>query len=326
MPAFPLKSSLMAAAVTAMLAICMNAGAQNATDLWQSGSGRAVNFTKDRAAQRVVSYVYQSQFSYVRIETREPGAALNEHPLNLDSAALRAALASVMLDDSTKTQALGDDELAELLPPLAKALARATPEQEVSFAIAGRYGFSGPMALRSITTARVFRRDGRLQVIFGLLRVPFESQLRATGYLRPFDPGQRSEPVDRSTRVQVVSGLGQAVRPDWVALDLGAASAQARAAAAAASSAAAESAPAAAGFAPAPPAAPATPASSAVSALPAAVPAALSPAALSPTATDGDAIAARAAERLKALKKLRDQGLISEQEYQDKRTQILRDL
>lgn len=315
MHAFPLSAAVSAAVLAAVLALSPAAGAQSANDPGPSGSGRAIYISKDRAAGRVVSYVYRGQFSFVRIEAREPGAALNEHPFAIEPAALRAALAAVTLDDAKKTTVLGEDELAELVPPLAQALERAGAEQDVSFAVAGRYGFTGPLAARSITTARVFRRDGRLQVIFGLVRNPFESQFRATGYLLPFDPGQRSEPVDRGIRVLADVPAGTSVRADWVALDL-AAAAPSRASAAPTAQAAA-------------PQAPSRPASAPAAPVPAGI---APPPVVEPTAPrgpangDADTIAARAAERLKALKKLREQGLISDQEYQDKRTQILREL
>lgn len=314
--------SLMAAGLTAVFAASAAAQTPAPVDPSPAGSGRAIYVVQDRAAARAVAYIHRNQFSYVRIETREPGAPANEHPYAIEPATLRAALAALTLTEGSNAPVFGDDQLAELVAPLAQALGRATAEQDVTFAVPGRHGFAGPLAARSITTARVFRRDGRLQVIVGLLRTPFESQYRATGYLIPFEPGQRSEPVSRDTRIGIAPAAGRSVRADWVALDLAAvpvAAAPASVPAAPAGTAA----PATTGTAPAPAAA--RPAATAPAPA-ASTPAAPAAAAAEQSAPDADALAQRTGERLKALKKLRDQNLISEQEYQAKRAQILKDL
>ena len=330
------------------------------SDMGGGSRGQAAQILRDSAADRVVATVYQGSFSWVRIETREDAAALNEHPFEVAPATLRAMLERVQLVVKGKSESLlTAKQLDEITAPLATALGRATAQQDVSFAVSDRFGFLGPLAPRAVTTARVFRRDGQLQVITGLVRQDFESQFRGSGLLIAFEPGQRAKPVERGTKLAVAQGGGSQVRDDWIALSttvVAAAPAEVAPAttpAAAAPVAATPSAapPPAATQATAPTAAPdgAAAAStgkpgaasvSPVATTPAATPAAAAagagaataarpgaPAATpTPGAKDADELYRSTAERLRALEKLRKDGLISEGEYQEKRRQILREL
>ncbi|HEU0199279.1 MAG TPA: SHOCT domain-containing protein [Burkholderiaceae bacterium] len=262
--------------------------------------GNEVRLGRDSAAGRVVATVYEARFAFVRIEQREPGADLNQHPAQIEPARLRALLERLQLPDKAEPL-FAQPDLEEIVPPLASALAKATPEQDVSFAVSGRYGFIGPLAARVVTTARVFRRDDRLNVIVGLVRSEFENQFRATGYLVPFEPGRRAKPVDTAARVSVQSGAGDTRRADWAVLALDAPTAT----------------PLATGAQPAP--AVGAAASGSPTSRPAPPPATAAPA-------DSEVIYREVSERLKALQKLRDNGVITEQEYQEKRRQILKDL
>lgn len=304
-------------------------------DPGQANSGRAINLQKDSAAGRVVSVEYQGQFSYVRIEAREPGAETNQHPFTIAPAALRASLASVQFSGAKPEPLFNDAELDEISAPLSRALAKATAEQDVSFAVSGRHGFLGPLAPRVVTTGRVFRRASQLEVVFGMVRRDFESQFRGTGYLIPFEPGQRQRAIDPQARLVVASGGGTSKRPDWVALNLEAPAAVAQpspagaapaAPAAPAASPATTTTPAPAVTAPAPTAVAPAPANAPTPAplvAPAPAQRVAPPAAAQPEA---NAIYRNVSERLKALKKLRDDGLISEKEYQDKRRAILKEM
>ncbi len=260
--------------------------------------GQAVRIEKDSAADRVVSKVYEGRYSFVRIETREPGAALNQHPFSIAPATLRAVLEQAELVDATPGGLLTSKQLDEIVAPLATALGRATAEQDVSFAVSDQVGALGPLASKAVTTARVFYRDGQLQLIAGLVRRDFESQFSGTGYLIAFEPGQRAKPVDAKTRLRVAEGKSSRVRNDWVVLDTSTPT----------------SAPAAA--------------TAAGAAAPAAATAATAPAAASPAPAgrETDTLYKSTADRLRALDKLRADGLISEAEYQEKRRQILREL
>lgn len=290
-------------------ALCLVAAAAAAQgDPGSNSLGNPTRVEKDSAAGRVVAKVYEGRFSYVRIETREPGSPLNQHPFEVAPAMLRAVLEQARLAGGKAEPLFTVKQLDEIVAPLATALGRANAEQDVSIAVSDQFGFLGPLATRAVTTARVFRRDGQLQLIAGLVRRDFESQFRGSGYLIAFEPGQRAKPVERGVKLLSAAGGGSSLRDDWLALNTAVTPATAATAAAA-------------------PTAPATTATPVTTAPAAAVAA---PAAVAPSAAaagrDADTIYRSTAERLRALEKLRADGLITEAEYQDKRRQILRDL
>jgi hypothetical protein len=265
-------------------------------------AGQPVRILKDSAAERVVSREYEGRFSFVRIEASEAGAAANEHPLRTDAASLRAQLQRIVIPGRTTEVLMTEAQLDEIAAPLAAALGKATAAQDVAFAVSDRHSGFGPLALRAVTTGRVFQRDGQLNVIFGLVRRDFESQFRGSGVLIAFEPGQRAKVLDTSQKLQLAQAAdGKQTRSDWFALSAVAAAPAAAAPPAASTSGAAAPVAPAAGAATAPPRA-ATP------------------------AEPGDAAYRAVAERLRALEKLRKDGLITEQEYQDKRREILKSL
>jgi hypothetical protein len=288
------------------------------TDPGRASSGQTVRVARDSAADRVVSMEYEGRFSYVRIERREPGSEANQHPVAIEVTAMRSLLASLQLPGRKTEPLLTSTELDEISAPVASALRKATADQDVTFAVSDRHGLLGPLAARAVTTARVFRRDGQLQVIAGMVRHDFESQFRATGYVIPFEPGSRAKAVEPDARISVEAGAGNNRRPDWAVLWLDAKPA------APATVAAPAAVPSAAPAAPSTTASPATtPAAAAV--VPAARPGS-APEVAPGAPPDSDTIYRNVSERLKALQRLRDTGLITEPEYQEKRRQILKDM
>ncbi len=269
------------AALGASLSIALSAALAQ-PDVGTPPLGHAVRILPTSADKQVVAYVYTGRYSFVRIETRESGAALNQHPVTIAPARLRAALEQVQWVDTPSEALFSSKQLDEITAPVAAALGRASAEQDVSFAVSDQFGFFGPLASRAVTTARIFLRDGQLQLIVGLARRDFESQFRGSGTLIAFEPGQRAQPVDRQVRLAVVAGSGRQLRADWVALGV-------------------SGDPAAAA-----PTFPTLPAAAA--------------------AKGAEEIYRGVAERLRALEKLRNDGLITEAEYQEKRKQLLRDL
>lgn len=285
------------------------------TDLGGPSRGQAVHVLRDSAAGRVVATVYEGRFSWVRIETREDAAPANQHPFEVAPATLRAMLERVLLLEGKPAPLWSAKQLDEIAAPLATALGRATAEQDVSFAVSDQFGFLGPLASRAVTTARVFRRDGQLQVIAGLVRRDFEAQFRGSGVLIAFEPGHRAAPVERGVKLAVAPGGGSQVRDDWIALNPNVAAPMT-----AADTPAAPNAPPAV-----PPTVPPAAAATGTGAAGASKPSA--PAAAPAAAPkDADEIYRSTADRLRALEKLRKDGLISEAEYLEKRRQILRDL
>lgn len=238
-----------------------------------------------------------SEYSAVRIVPREQGAPANQHPLQTDREALRQSLGQLRFTSGEGTQPLfANDELGDLLDPLTQALANAGPDDDIVVLSSSRRG-GGLLVQPLAVTARLFARDGALQLIVHDARYEFFNEMRGTNRAPTFTFGSRTKAGSAVLR----SGLGTSPRPDWVALPTQAGAAPAAAAAAPAM------APKPAAVAPAAVAAPA--------------------AAAAPAASPRDPNFANEVEqRLITLKRLRDKGLISEEEYQQKRREILSQL
>lgn len=270
----------------------------------QAAGGRRIEAIADSAAQRVVSKVYEGKYSFVRIEEREPGAAVNRHPFSVSPHALRSLLASATIVEEGKPEALFNaEQLDEITAPLSLALARALPTQDVSFAVAGLTNSFGMFASRSVTTARVFAQDKSLEIIFGLGRRDFENQMRGTGMLIAFEPGQRAKRVDSNLAINAPQTTLR--RPDWLSIDT-----QRLELVAPGSTAGAAPAVAAGG--------------AAASGGPSTNPGAAAP--RPGVAPNADSIFNNLSERFKALQKLRDAGLISDAEFEAKRKSLLGEL
>lgn len=234
-----------------------------------------------------------SPFSWIRRSPAEPGAPANSHPLQVDEAALVQALGAVRFAAGAKEQPLfAAAEAAELGKPLAEALAAAGPGEDLLLLSSSKReaGFFG----KSLTvTARVFARDGRLNVIVHDTRLDFVEVYFHTFIMPTFKHGTRA-----SAGAAVLKAAGaESPRPDWIALPL------------AAPATVAAPAPIPVLAAPAPKAAPSA------AAVPPAAPAAAKP---SP--------AAGLEERLRELKRLRDLDLITADEYAKKKQELLKGL
>ncbi len=290
---------------------CALAGLMAATPLHAqnggpSGAALSPQVSRDTAAARTVAMVYQGTFDYVRIERAEDGAAPNLHPLDITEEDLARMLGTVRL--GTKPL-LGKDDLEDIVPHLAAALGRATTQQDVSFAVAGKHSAFGLLSARDVTTGRLFNTAAGLQLIVGLAHKPFEDQFKAGGPLIPFEPGRRAAPLAEPVTLKLAASAGTLQRADWAVLrpgTLAQVQTQVQTQVPApvqvpvqAPPAARAAAPAAAAVSPLPPATPATPA---------------------------EARFREISERLKTLERLRDAGLITPQEYEQKRKQIVEGL
>jgi hypothetical protein len=260
-----------------------------------------------------------------------PGPGGNSGPRVLNAEPLARLLAKLTVGSGSKVKPLlGEDASGELARGLVAAMARAEPQHDVAFFITSR-GNSGIFASRVGHSGTAFLNAQGLNLIFGEANVDFFSAYKASRINRPFEFGGRGH----ASKV-VLGGEGVAhPRPDWVVIPLGAppvaapppqtvggpATTQgvgdtttyqsvgqsvAPAAAAAPAAAPALAAPVAtvAPVAPAAPAAPVVPA----------------------PAKGSDAFYQAQEVRLKNLKRLREQGLLTEEEYQGKRREILKDL
>ncbi len=262
-----------------------------------------------------------AMFTWVHRVPAEAGAEPNDHPATLGDEAIRAALAPVKARVEGKdVPLLGKDELKEIAPALRQAFALAGPGEDLILLATSRHG-GGILQRPEGVTARLFVRGGALNLIVHDTRREFLDQYQADNLQPKFTYGSRKA----ASRETVQAESAQRLRGDWLAFPL---------------------APVAVIAAPVAPVAPAVPVTPTIPVVAAPVPPALPPPA--PTAPAKAAPAAQAtapkaasepapaakddaayeaqAQRLRTLKRLRDENLISEAEYQERRQAILKAL
>lgn len=222
--------------------------------------------------------------------------ARNQHPVQLTPEQIASTLATIQVRPFQEVSPLfSDDELKKFALPISIALAKAAPGQDVEFLSVGQHGLLGIIAPQLANVGRIFYADGRLNVILGMAHKEFLGD-----YLR----GSRRKPVfyfgsraKTSPEVKITGadrGDGKVLRDDWISLAVVAGR---------------------------------NTSSGKINTTPAAtVPAAQAPAAVTPAADTADALASKSSVRLKALRSLKDQGLVTEEEYRQKRAEILKDL
>ena len=169
--------------------------------------------------------------------------APNQHPAELDVGEVRDALRSLelwekggLLRDEQSMPVFTQGQAETLGRYLPEALARAKPAQDAIFVVRG-YGsiMMDTLKEREWTSGRAFYVDGRLNVIIGSFKVKKDRAIRnaeaAHGVLNDysdmyFDPGTRKE---RSAKMpgRVVSTIGVSFhggetgsRPDWIVIDV----------------------------------------------------------------------------------------------------------
>lgn len=242
------------------------------------------------------------QFSGITLVAKEPSAAPNQHPASVNADALVGQLATLEVRARGSWEPLFDpDELKQLAPALVRALAAAGPSDDLLLLSTARRG--GTFVVPQAVTARVFVEGGALNVIVRDARNEFLETYNRTRRDPRFEFGSRQSAGREATRAPGGSGP----REDWVRIPL---------------------ASLAAGVVPLP-----TDAARPVAQPPkAAAPVAAAPVvpvaapAVPPPAGSPAAIADEVEQRLVTLKRLRDRGLITEEEYQQKRREVLQKL
>jgi hypothetical protein len=246
--------------------------------------------------------VWQFRYQYVRLEpqdicSKEP-AEPNDHPVTLSADDLRMALASLKFFSphaDRPVAVFSREELDTLVPPMVKAFRQAHPDEDVTLAIEGTH--PGGIGYRiGMTTARLFYRNGKLNLIIGCLHAAvndYDSPLHVENTdrrLKPFPEAYRCHasalkvswaPSTPGLRLHDQDG---GPRNDWLVLSLGQ-----------------------------------KPAATPAQETPAAVPNQKAP----PMNKLDDR---NIVHRLQILKQLRDQDLITDQEFKAKKQQILQGL
>ncbi|WP_341674876.1 SHOCT domain-containing protein [Niveibacterium sp. SC-1] len=266
------------------------------TDLFSDSESRLTTWIANPTER-----VRMSDWDYLDLQTRGAAeqSAPNQHPVALSQVDVAHALERVKARSGKDVVALFEpDEVSRLSRAIAGTFGKARPDQDLVFVSTARHKVLGSFGQKLTTTGRVFYAEGTLQLIVGVQLSDALLGLRpGTQPMRSLDPGSRSKAAAKVDLVEAPQPGVTRVRNDWVALRLDATPGPAT------------------GSEPGP----------------AAATAAIAPAAPSGTpASRLDAEVERhfnqQESRLLLLKRMRDQGLISEEEYQAKRAEALKNL
>lgn len=183
--------------------------------------------------------LFKSRDQFVRIVKQDTAKGVkvsaNGHPVSLDEGQIRMALNSLEFMTPGKegsSPVFEDAELDVLARYLPAALAQAGPEEDVAFAVVGNFKAVYGLAKEQMyTSGRVFYRDGKLNIIFGEIHGKYWAN--ADRRLYPLTPGSRLKSAAHTWALviqpdQEFYSSSEGQRTDWVVLDL--ASMEARAA------------------------------------------------------------------------------------------------
>jgi hypothetical protein len=262
-------------------------------DFLFSGSGAPRAGDTLRNKQRVWKV---GEYTAVVLQAADAGSAPNRQPVRLNPDTLRNRLAGVEFRSDDRTLPLfSADELKDIVPTLVQALTMAGPGDDLLLLSTARRE-SGLIGLPMSITARLFMADGQLNLIVDSARQDTLSLFRAARMPPKLNFGSRATASLQSGAVALSSRSGQFKRADWLQLPVIEASDRD---------------------------APMTVPGSALLAPPApAGQASQAPA----TGSRDNSFYEEQARRLKGLQSLRDQGLLTEAELQDKRREILQGL
>jgi len=239
-----------------------------------------------------------SLYTWVKLVPREAGAPANDQPVALEAGTLAVQLGSLAMPGPAGEEPLFTrDEAVKLSTPLGQAFAAAGPDEDLLLVSTNRRGGESLMKLPRAVTMRLFWRENALQVIVHDTRFQFLDRDEQP----VFTFGSRTVPG----AAQVHAAGAANLRADWLALQR-----------------------------PMPVPVPAAPVTVQAPAAPVAVQAPATPAtAQAPAASPAPPHPVRDAaffeqqeQRLRALKHLRDEGLVSEEEFRKKRQAILDEL
>lgn len=252
----------------------------------------------DAMAQTVI---WERGDQTVQLVARDEGAGgRNEHPVSMSPDEIQALLRLLRLryDDEDGEVApaavFTQTELETLAGPLAEGLARATPAEDVIFHVIGARRLSPGALMRRnrVNAGRVFYRDGKLNIIFGQVQTPLRKKNlygQRDQFFYPQNFGSRAEETEHNVTLIPDSPAAMYKDGDGIRRDW----------------------------------VTIEPGALVVVDLPADE-SASAPAGAA--AADPDPSVGSVEQRLKELKRLRDQGLISEEAYQAKMKEILEDL
>lgn len=199
----------------------------------------ALTLTLAAGAVRAADDLYKSGLNqYIRLDEQDSASVPNQHPVTLDPKAVGDALSIIQVWEKNwfkpnEAERVFSTQQAQLLGQyIALGLAKATPGQDIVFAL-GRTdkGFLGIRDL-NYTSGRVFYAGGKLNVLIGeYRRSPDKFQERAASSAGIeeikyyFSHGKRSKSSDFNLAVVTGEGIdthdaGGNRRRDWFVIDV----------------------------------------------------------------------------------------------------------
>ncbi len=160
--------------------------------------------------------IWQKGNDFVRIEKADGGTAPSSLP-KLSADAVRAVLASVQVSGDSDTGPLFDsDQLSTLAAPVARALAQLQPGQDVTFAVKAQGGILDYIGPPRATAGRIFLDGDSVGLIIGMVHGTF---LTSTFAADPARIRTGSRLSAQETEHRIVPGgavtLAMAGRGDW---------------------------------------------------------------------------------------------------------------
>jgi len=175
----------------------------------------------DRAWSAERRELWQSRDQFVALEPMERGAeGPNQHPAEVAPEMLSALLGAIDVrsEGASGSEALFTQAALEaLVPQLQLALRTATAKEDVTFAVIGLHkALFGLAKSPKVTTGRMFRRDGHLNLIVGLVQKDFNE--REDRRLAPFIPGSRKQAPSGGGQLLPHGGQDTftLIRKDWI--------------------------------------------------------------------------------------------------------------
>jgi hypothetical protein len=201
------------------------------------------DFFKSKVQKGQDVWSFQDQFVRIVPQRKVDGAmpSPNDQPVQLDPLKLRQVLGAIDLwgkkgffsKDQDTTPVFSASELDILARAIAVGLARAKPDQDVTFWIVGMHEGTFSKEQQGIA-GRVFFKNGKLNLIFGdLLRpVGLSAEKHIDGITikedrrtHPIVIGERDRPVSHNWRIATREGMdfhtaGHVRRDDWLVMDM----------------------------------------------------------------------------------------------------------
>jgi hypothetical protein len=120
--------------------------------------------------------------------------------------------------DKASAPLFGDIEIDRLAPAIAGALAKAGPDQELIFTISGPHAMFSLFTKQYTDSGRIFYADGRLNIIMGsMLREDYVNP-RSNG-LHGLPVGSRARAAEDVRLAAPSAADGQLKRADWLVLN-----------------------------------------------------------------------------------------------------------